>query len=249
MPKISLNRTKLPLTQPPVVMSRPPTKENASKPKFCSNLNRQDALNNAHSIRSKSFKRQSITTGDHGKQGCSTQTICNVNGCTTNVCYITHQKMSTNIDQKCCSELSRLFLVQNTVQLKRSHFQITEVLYRFWRMKLPINCKGIREPLCLNWTSDTYRLENKSRKMSISISSSSNRKKAYTINNVHIVKILNLLSQTLAADVIREKYPLACTTATQGYPLNSEKINSMMLLKRDLVGQSMTLVESIVKPL
>lgn len=39
MPKISLIRTKLPLTQPSAIICRPPTKENATKLKLNPNLN------------------------------------------------------------------------------------------------------------------------------------------------------------------------------------------------------------------
>ncbi|XP_055623093.1 uncharacterized protein LOC129766546 [Toxorhynchites rutilus septentrionalis] len=69
-----------------------------------------------------------------------------------------------------------------------------------------LNLEGSPHPICLQWTGDTCRYEDSSRRVSIMISSILNKEAKFALSDVHTVKQLKLPSQTLAFDELSEKY-------------------------------------------
>ncbi|XP_055922143.1 uncharacterized protein LOC129953216 [Eupeodes corollae] len=64
---------------------------------------------------------------------------------------------------------------------------------------------GEAEPLCLKWTSDTHRMEEGSQKVSVKISGTGIKNK-YELSNVRTVKSLDLPSQSIDADTMKDNY-------------------------------------------
>ncbi|XP_055528075.1 uncharacterized protein LOC129720610 [Wyeomyia smithii] len=69
-----------------------------------------------------------------------------------------------------------------------------------------LKLEGSPHPICLQWTGDTCRYEDSSCRVSIEISSTRNKAARFSLSDVHTVKQLKLLSQTLSFDELANKY-------------------------------------------
>lgn len=72
-----------------------------------------------------------------------------------------------------------------------------------------IECLGIRgqvEPLCLLWTGDVHRKENKSKRVEVEISGRNEFSERYTVQNVRTVETLGLPIQTVVRENLIKKF-------------------------------------------
>lgn len=168
----------------------------------------------------------------HKGRRCRNRGVCGTNGCTRN-----HHKLLHNVEEDENTETKKLSVVTSPVthathQLQEGRqsvlLRIVPVVLYGRNTKLNtyafldegstltlideeiadyLELKGTPEELCLKWTADMSRTEDRSRRVNLEISSSLKEDKRFQIRSARTVQSLDLPTQSVSIKNLSSKYP------------------------------------------
>lgn len=166
-----------------------------------------------------------ICLGKH-KRRCWFTKQCGVNGCT-----VQHNSLLHNEEQPCGTlnshkgeDESYFRIVPVTLYSDTKSVTIYALMDDGSSLTLLdqkiadlLSVKGINDPLCIRWTGDVSRYEDNSIRVNLKISSTKPNSQIFPVNAVCTVKNLDLSSETMVVESIKQKFPYLVGIPLEGY--------------------------------